>query len=184
MMLTQSDWDSCYQDGRTPWRDHQREYGKWLEILKLHSGSVLDLGCGTGEKSIWFAKHGFIVDAIDYSETAIRIAQAQSGLSCFHQYDLEQVATWPQLQPGYDIILDIKVLAFIQDKPKYIDTIVQHLNGTFIIEIIWHHDEHPYVAVDKLTFENLIKRRLRIVHRLPVPSRPEVATEILLLQKI
>lgn len=184
MILTQADWDSCYKDGRTAWRDHEREYDEWLSMLNIHSGTVLDLGCGTGEKSIWFVKHGFKVDAIDYSKEAIKIAKNQSDLFCFHQYDLEQLASWPQLQSSYDLILDIKVLAFIQDKEKYIDTITQHLKGTFIVEIIWHHDEHPYVAVEKSTFEHLIKNRLKIIHRISIASRPEVAMEILMLQKI
>lgn len=184
MILTQADWDSCYQDGRTPWRDHAREYSEWLSMLNLHSGTVLDLGCGTGEKSMWFVNHGFKVDAIDYSKEAIKIARNQSDLSCFYQYDLEQLARWSQLQSNYDLILDIKVLAFIQDKQKYIDTIAKHLKGTFIVEVIWCHDEHPYVAVDRSTFENLIRNRLKIVHRLPIASRPAVAMEIVMLQKI
>lgn len=184
MILTQTDWDNCYLDGRTPWRDHERQYDQWLKLLNIYSGTVLDLGCGTGEKSIWFAKHGFTVDALDYSPTAIQIAQKQSQLQLFHHCDLEKLDQWSGLKPTYDIILDIKVLAFIKDKQKYIDTITKHLKGTFIIEVIWHHDEHPYVAIDKLTFETLIQDQLAIVHRISLPSRPEVAMELLMLKRV
>jgi cyclopropane fatty-acyl-phospholipid synthase-like methyltransferase len=39
------------------------------------SGRVLDLGCGRGELSYYFAQQGFEVTAIDYSPTAIDLAQ-------------------------------------------------------------------------------------------------------------
>ncbi|MCD6227832.1 methyltransferase domain-containing protein [Candidatus Micrarchaeota archaeon] len=40
---------------------------------------VLDVGCGTGEKPIYYALHGANVDAIDQSEKSIKIAKEKAG---------------------------------------------------------------------------------------------------------
>lgn len=44
----------------------------WLPRLGLHGGVALDLGCGSGAEAEYLAKNGFMVDAIDKSETAIK----------------------------------------------------------------------------------------------------------------
>ena len=38
----------------------------FLNEVKLN-GKIIDLGCGTGEKAIWFNKKGLKVDAVDAS---------------------------------------------------------------------------------------------------------------------
>lgn len=37
----------------------------------LRPGSALDLGCGTGGDTIWLARHGWQVTAVDISATAL-----------------------------------------------------------------------------------------------------------------
>ena len=41
-------------------------------------GRALDLGCGTGQNSIWLAKRGWEVAAIDIVPKAIAVAQART----------------------------------------------------------------------------------------------------------
>jgi 2-polyprenyl-3-methyl-5-hydroxy-6-metoxy-1,4-benzoquinol methylase len=54
------------------------------------SGRVLDLGCGRGELAYYFAQQGFAVTAIDYSPTAIALAQ-----QCFaDQPEWQTGVTW------------------------------------------------------------------------------------------
>jgi len=40
-------------------------------------GSILEVGCGTGQATRWFAERGFVVTAIDRSEEMVRVAQAE-----------------------------------------------------------------------------------------------------------
>jgi SAM-dependent methyltransferase len=68
---------------------------------------VLDIGCGSGELSVWLASQGFEVVGIDFTEHAIRKAKIK------HQINLENLA-WqvidicrqtPGLAP-FDVLID------------------------------------------------------------------------------
>lgn len=45
---------------------------EWAGTLGLPNGTALDLGCGVGAEAEFLARHGFSVDAVDISDTAIR----------------------------------------------------------------------------------------------------------------
>ncbi|MEK7140328.1 MAG: class I SAM-dependent methyltransferase [Patescibacteria group bacterium] len=45
------------------------------------TGKVIDLGCGQGQDSRFFAEHGYHVTGADFSEEAIRIAQEKNKQS-------------------------------------------------------------------------------------------------------
>src|SRR5258708_3857802 len=66
------------QWSQTPAGRAQRK-GVWRELEKLfHAGDrVIDLGCGTGEDSVWLARRGVEVTAIDPSPEMVRQAQAK-----------------------------------------------------------------------------------------------------------
>ncbi|KAM3103177.1 methyltransferase domain-containing protein [Phormidesmis sp. 146-12] len=72
--------DYCTRDF-SAYKSYRKYNGKKLEDPRLqaivaiastkHSGSLLDLGCGRGELSYFYARRGFKVSAIDKSEAAI-----------------------------------------------------------------------------------------------------------------
>jgi len=48
-------------------------------LPSLEGRKLLDVGCGTGRLSRWFADHGAVVTGIDFSEKALEIANQQSA---------------------------------------------------------------------------------------------------------
>ena len=48
-----------------------------------YTGHILDLGCGTGEKALWFRKNGLTITAIDASKEMLKYLQKVNGISSF-----------------------------------------------------------------------------------------------------
>jgi SAM-dependent methyltransferase len=77
-------FDSAYRGGPPPW-DIGRPQKEFVELVKRGeiTGSVLDIGCGTGENALFYAAEGHEVWGIDSTPLAIEKAKekaAQRGL--------------------------------------------------------------------------------------------------------
>jgi cyclopropane fatty-acyl-phospholipid synthase-like methyltransferase len=70
-----------YRIGFTPWDGHPTP-ARLTELVEgtgaLPKGRALDIGCGTGDTSIYLAKHGWNVTGIDFVEKALGRALAKS----------------------------------------------------------------------------------------------------------
>lgn len=62
---------------------------KYLSYFKLKT-SILDVGCGAGEKSKYLIKEGFEVTGIDFSEEMIKLAKEQVPAGKFFVKDIKQ----------------------------------------------------------------------------------------------
>src|SRR5271168_839905 len=73
-----------YRVGFTPWEGHP--LGQGLRDLvegtpdtpALPTGSALDVGCGTGDCSIYLAQHGWKATAVDYVGKPLDKARAKA----------------------------------------------------------------------------------------------------------
>lgn len=145
---------------------YKRNQGKKLEDLRLQAvaaiaslkknGSVIDIGCGRGELTYYFAKQGFTVTAIDYSQSAIEFAQ-----KCFEsdsdkelrqnvQFYCDNCCT-VKLAEKYDLAVAsdvIEHLAFEEIEALY-QKVAQFLNpdGLFVVHTfpnLWYYRyEYP-----------------------------------------
>lgn len=78
----QAHFERLYQEGVTPWTAHGLEpaviaFADRL-VRDMPHPTVLDIGCGDGWLSIYFAQRGIRVDGIDSSPTAIATAQQRA----------------------------------------------------------------------------------------------------------
>ncbi|WP_428340700.1 class I SAM-dependent methyltransferase [Mycobacterium sp.] len=68
-----------YRFGFTPWDGHPIAQNLQDLVEALPAGNALDLGCGTGDSSIYLAQHGWTVTGVDYVPAALEKARAKVG---------------------------------------------------------------------------------------------------------
>ncbi len=68
-------WDAFYtdRDRAVPFFANRPDENlvDHVERGRVEVGRALDIGCGTGRNALWLAEHGFDVDAVDLSATAV-----------------------------------------------------------------------------------------------------------------
>ncbi|MGV9360542.1 SAM-dependent methyltransferase [Amycolatopsis sp. NPDC003731] len=103
-MLKQDFWEAMYQ------RDEHRIWSGNVnvnlrtEVEGLNPGHALDLGSGEGGDAIWLAKHGWTVDGVDISTTALaRAAEAGAEAGVTVNWLHRNILEWrPEAQ--YDLV--------------------------------------------------------------------------------
>jgi 2-polyprenyl-3-methyl-5-hydroxy-6-metoxy-1,4-benzoquinol methylase len=77
--ITMGLFESFYQ-GEAPW-DIGRPQKEYIQLEQAGEivGSVLDVGCGTGENALYLAEHGHEVWGIDFIPAAIQKAQEKAA---------------------------------------------------------------------------------------------------------
>lgn len=73
-------WDSAYRSRSAPWLIGQPQPAiTALDRDGWIRGSVLDVGCGAGEHTIYLATHGHDVLGVDFSPAALDVARANAA---------------------------------------------------------------------------------------------------------
>ena len=90
-------WEEFYGPDRRPWTGRPNALlVDELTERPLPTGSVLDLGCGSGGDAVWFAQQGWSVTAVDISAAALALAADAAGAAgvgdriTFVRHDLDQ----------------------------------------------------------------------------------------------
>ncbi len=110
-----------------PW-----EIGRPQEIfIKLAEtgrikGSVLDIGCGTGENAIFLAKYGLLVWGVDFVPEALEHARAHARQLGVHVTFLELDALHlEQLKRKFDVVIDSGFFHTLSDadRPRLLESL-------------------------------------------------------------
>ena len=138
----QTKWDRKYIDN--PRLLESREPSEIVQRFAhlAPAKRALDVACGTGRNTLYLAKHGFEIDALDISAVALQeLSQHMSrvtDLSFIHTQlvDLDEYTPTPS---HYDLILNIHFLdrALIPKLAKAL-----HKNGILIIETYMHNEQN------------------------------------------
>ncbi len=131
-------FESVYH-GEPPWDigHPQKEYIQ-LERAGQIVGSVLDIGCGTGENALYFAEHGHEVWGIDFTSAAIHKAQekaAQRHLAV--TFLVLNVLELHTLGRTFDTVIDTGLFHTLSDeeRPLFVDNLatVMDRGGTYFM---------------------------------------------------
>jgi SAM-dependent methyltransferase len=77
--ITGVPWDASYHDGPAPWDiGHPQPAIARLASKGAFAGTVLDVGCGTGENALYIASIGLSIQGVDVAETALAIARKKA----------------------------------------------------------------------------------------------------------
>ena len=104
--------------GQAPW-DIGRPQKAFLEVAGRIAGSVLDVGCGTGENALYFSARGCDVTGIDFLEEPISRATRKNGerelSATFVVKDALSLKDWPG---RFDNAIDSGLFHVFSDKDR------------------------------------------------------------------
>jgi len=144
------DFEAAYQQGAPPW-DLGRPQPAVARLLDagLITGSVLDLGCGTGENALLVASRGHAVMGLDGAATAVELARqkaAARGLGPpavqFHRWDALELA---RLRKSFETVLDCG-LFHVFDRPlrrQYVQSVAEVAASGADFFVLCFSDEEP-----------------------------------------
>ena len=124
-------FDSAYK-GRPPW-DIGRPQKEFVELVRKGeiSGSVLDIGCGTGENALFFAGEGHEVWGIDSSPQAIQKAKEKaSGRGLPIHFLVLNVLDLTRLNRKFDTVTDSGFFHTLsdEDRPVFVKNLADVLS--------------------------------------------------------
>ncbi|MEZ6047371.1 MAG: class I SAM-dependent methyltransferase [Planctomycetaceae bacterium] len=157
-------WNERYLNEDTPWDSRlvSLELMKVLQEQNIQPGRALELGCGTGTNSIYLAKQGFDVTAIDISERALETAAMKAHEANVEvRFILGDLCDLHLVTSPFDFVFDRGCYHCVRkiDLPGFMDTLNKYTHpGSLWLTLCGNskeeHDEHiPKVSQTELASE-------------------------------
>ncbi|MFD6334841.1 methyltransferase, FxLD system [Streptomyces niveus] len=158
MGYTRTDWSEHYTEGRG-----FRQLGDEEKMLLVEhapapgGGRALDIGCGTGEMSVYLASLGYTVDGADFADGALDRARAEhaevEGVRWL-SLDVEHEDLAGLAEDGYDLIVLRLSIAFIRDRARVLRALAARLRESGALVIITPiventPEERRHIALDE-----------------------------------
>ena len=144
------DFEEAYRTS-PPW-DVGHPQPAVVELAPAVTGPILDVGCGSGENALEFAKHGHEVVAVDSSGAAIRLARekaADRGVDVeFVVADAHNLVT---LGRRFATVVDSALFHVITARARYADELARVIepDGTLVLLEISDAADIPYPKVSR-----------------------------------
>jgi len=163
-MTDNNRWEERYKSGSVPWDAGHPDFNL-IEIVKnfpVPKCNALELGCGTGDNSIWLTQNGFKVISTDLSELAIEMAQKKAdsaGVECDFRYGdfiFEKVGGAP-----FGFVFDRGCFHSYKtnhERKKFAGNVASHLgdNGLWLTMMGNADEDRPGEGPPQVTAEELI----------------------------
>ena len=157
-------WEAVYRQPEThPWSGVRPEW--WQPVLDKFEPTpktVLDIGCGEGDKGLWLAEQGYEVTGFDISSQAIATAQRRAEYLAppptFLVGDITKLSSLKLPHARYGLVLDVLVSQFlpINQEDEYLAALADRLSpgGLVIYKMLERKSEEaPTIAREGLTRE-------------------------------
>jgi SAM-dependent methyltransferase len=123
------DFEASYRSGDAPWDlgGPQPAIVALAEAGRI-TGSVLDIGCGTGENALYLAGRGHAVFGLDGSATAIEQARAKAAARGvpveFHLWDALELG---RLRKSFETVIDVGLFHVFSDgeRRRYAESLAE-----------------------------------------------------------
>lgn len=153
-------WDASYHDGPAPWDIGAPQPA----IVRLASegafaGTVLDVGCGTGENALHVASLGLSVVGVDVAETALALARAKADERAINvEFVAADALALQHLDRTFDTVIDCGLFHTFdaQERRVYVASLASVTSAGSTLFLLCFSDQgsdlgpHP-VSRDELT---------------------------------
>jgi SAM-dependent methyltransferase len=157
--MTGLPWDASYQAGPAPWDTGQPQ----PEIVRLASeggfaGTVLDVGCGTGENALHIASLGMPVLGVDIAETALEMArQKAEARGTDAEFVLADAFHLERLRRTFDTVLDCGMFHTCdsEERPGYVASLASVTEHDATLYVLCFRDDGPRAGPHPVSEEGL-----------------------------
>ncbi len=192
-------FDYIYQNNDyAPWDigHPQKALAEYINKSKLPKGKILDVGCGTGDLSIFLAEKGFEVVGIDYIQKPIDTAREKFGNKKLNiKFEVRDAFKLDDYKEEFDYVFDDGFLHNLSDEyillfEKSLKNILKK-GGLYIVMGVNSDYEHPGPkGINKSSLKNSFKEDWKILEINNVAcedllnGRDEVPAVLAVIQKL
>lgn len=149
-------------------KDYQEKYGKSLMFYEesihlklfgsLQGKKMLDLGCGGGQTSIFFARQGAIVTGLDFAKTQIDLAREEAKkVGCnviFLQQEIDDLSNFDNC--SFDVANSSHVVHYVKKIQRCFNEVCRVLKpgGKFVFSA-----SHPFNHIVDIEDSSLVIKR-------------------------
>ncbi|MEZ4629502.1 MAG: class I SAM-dependent methyltransferase [Deinococcales bacterium] len=143
-------------------------YAKSQHPSFTHDSHIFEVGCGSGQATLPFAKRGFKITAIDMGEQLVQLARqslaAYPKVEILHQRfeDFRAVS-------DVDLFLSVQAFHWI-DSPTGLTKAVEFLKTGGVLALIWHLDCSEETAFYKATSPIYARYKKLMLAARPTPA--------------